>query len=112
MPLAKLGPGGLIETSLFRMRRPRVSRYPSPVTTDGMAMVLAKLDRARFHADEFEAKWNWYYHSGAYRYDMRMDEQSPHALRFLWNLPERTAGQARAVSDLSFIYGDMLSNLR
>jgi hypothetical protein len=30
-----------------------------------MAMVLAKLDRARFHAHEFDAKWNWYYHSGA-----------------------------------------------
>jgi hypothetical protein len=77
-----------------------------------MAMVLAKLDRARFHADEFDAKWDWYYRSGAYRYNMRMDEQSPHVLRFWWDLPDRTAEQARAVSDLSFIYGDMLSNLR
>lgn len=41
-----------------------------------------------------------------------MDEQPPNLLRFWWDLPERTAEQARAVSDLSFIYGDMLSNLR
>jgi len=75
-------------------------------------MVLAKLDRARFHAHEFDAKWDWYYHSGAYRYNMRMDEQPPHVLRFWWDLPDRTAEQARTVSDLSFIYGDMLNNLR
>lgn len=43
---------------------------------------------------------------------MRMDEQSPYILRFWWDLPERTAEQTKAVSDLSFIYGDMLSNLR
>ena len=61
-------------------------------------MVLAKLDRARFHPNEFDAKWDWYYHSGAYRYDMRMDDQSPHVLRFWWDLPDRTAEQARAVS--------------
>src|SRR5258708_20223916 len=76
-----------------------------------MAMVLAKLDRARFHAHEFDAKWDWYYHSGAYRYNMRMDEQPPHVLRFWWDLPDRTAEQARPVSDLSFISGAMLSNL-
>ena len=75
-------------------------------------MVLAKLDRARFHAHAFDAKWDWYYHSGAYRYSMRMDEQAPHVLRFWWDLPERMTEQVRAVSDLSFIYGDMLSNLR
>jgi hypothetical protein len=77
-----------------------------------MAMVVAKLERARFHAHEFSAKWDWFYHSGAYRYNMRMDEEPPHALRFWWDLPARTAEQAKAVSDLSFIYGDMLGNLR
>ena len=52
------------------------------MTISGMDIVKAKLDRAKFHADDFAARWDEFYHRGVYGYTMQMDVDPPNALHF------------------------------
>jgi hypothetical protein len=77
-----------------------------------MAIVRAKLNRAKFHADAFVSGWDQFCHGGTYAFNMKMDVDPPHALHFWWRIRDRTPEEEKRFTDLSLIYGDILSNLR
>lgn len=82
------------------------------MTSEGMSIVRAKLDRAKFHADAFSTAWDRFYHGGAYAFTMKMDVDPPNALHFWWKLRDCRPDEEKAFTDFSIIYGDMLTNLR
>ena len=82
------------------------------VAPQGMAIVRAKLNRAKFHADAFLSGWDQFCHGGTYAFTMKMDVDPPHALHFWWRIRDRTPEEEKKFADLSLIYGDILSNLR
>jgi hypothetical protein len=78
----------------------------------GIDAVRLKVERARFHNDQAQAKWDEFIGSGAYGYVMSMDAEPPHTLRFRWQLRERTAEDERVLVDLALMFSDLMGNLR
>jgi hypothetical protein len=75
-----------------------------------MAMVLAKLDRARFHAGQFMEKWGRF--ADASIYTATRDQEAPWTVHLTWTYqPDNPETQA-ALTELSLIYADLLGNLR
>jgi hypothetical protein len=75
-----------------------------------MAVVLAKLDRARFHADQFTEKWRRF--AATKIYTVNTDQDAPWAVHLTWTYePDRLETQS-ALTELSLIYADLLGNLR
>jgi hypothetical protein len=74
--------------------------------------VRLKLDRARYHNDQAQAIWDRFYNSGVYKFIMRMDEEPPYAIRFRWDLRDRTEDEQRVLTNLGLIFADFLGNLR
>jgi len=75
-----------------------------------MAVVLAKLDRARFHADQFIEKWGRF--AAANIYTVTTDQEVPWTVHLTWTYQPDSPETQRALTELSLIYADLLGNLR
>jgi hypothetical protein len=75
-----------------------------------MAMVLAKLDRARFHADQFTGKWERFAASSIYT--VTTDQEAPWTVHLTWTYQPNSPETQGALTELSLIYADLLGNLR
>jgi hypothetical protein len=75
-----------------------------------MAAVLAKLDRAKFHAGQFTDKWTQFAASSIYT--TTRDQEAPWTIRLTWTYRPSSAETLSALTELSMIYADLLGNLR
>jgi hypothetical protein len=80
------------------------------MTAEGMAVVLAKLDRARFHANQFTEKWGRFAASSIYT--VTTDQKSPWTVRLTWTYQPNSPETQASLTELSLIYADLLGNLR
>jgi hypothetical protein len=76
----------------------------------GMAVVLAKLDRARFHASQFSEKWGQF--AAASIYTVTTDREAPWTFHLTWTYQPDSPENQAALTELSLIYADLLGNLR
>jgi hypothetical protein len=84
--------------------------YAVLVTVEGIGAVLAKLERARFHADQFSEKWAQFAASNVYT--ITTDREVPWTVHLTWTYrPDSPETQATLI-ELSLIYADLLGNLR
>src|SRR5271169_4608675 len=75
-----------------------------------MAVVQAKLDRARHHAAQFTEKWSQFASTNIHTYEI--DQDTPYAVHFRWTYQPYSPETQRALTELSLIYADFLGNLR
>lgn len=73
-------------------------------------MVRAKLDRARFHADQFTEKWERFV--AASIYTVTTDQDAPWTVHLTWTYQPDSPETQTALTELSLIYADFLGNLR
>jgi hypothetical protein len=73
-------------------------------------MVLSKLDRARFHADQFIEKWNQF--AAANIYSVTTDQEAPWTVHLTWTYQPDSPETQSALTELCLIYADFLGNLR
>lgn len=73
-------------------------------------MVLAKMDRARFHADRFTEKWTRFASTSIYT--VTTDEERPWTVHLTWTYQPNSLETQAALSELGLIYADLLGNLR
>jgi hypothetical protein len=75
-----------------------------------MTMVLAKLDRARFHADQFTEKWERFVATSVYT--VTTDQKAPWTVHLAWTYQPDNPETQTTLTELSLIYADLLGNLR
>lgn len=80
------------------------------MTAEGMTLVLAKLDRARFHADQFTKKWEQF--AATSIYTVTKDQEAPWTIRLTWTYQPDSPETQASLTELSLIYADLLGNLR
>jgi hypothetical protein len=73
-------------------------------------MVLAKLDRARIHADQFSEKWGRF--AAANIYTVTTDQEAPWTVHLTWTYQPDSSETQNVLTELSLIYADLLGNLR
>ena len=75
-----------------------------------MTTVLSKLDRAKFHADQFIEKWGRFAASSIYT--VTTDQEAPWTVHLTWIYQPDSPETQSALTELCLIYADFLSNLR
>ncbi|HXY43239.1 MAG TPA: hypothetical protein VEH29_03550 [Acidimicrobiales bacterium] len=74
--------------------------------------VCRKLERAKFHADDFNQVWRDFVHSGVYAYTIENEGAPAFTIHFRWKVRSWTPEATHRFQNLSLIFGDLLSNLR
>ena len=73
-------------------------------------MILAKLDRARVHDDQFNQKWSLFATSSIYT--VTTDQEAPWTVHMTWTYQPDSPETQAALTELSLVYADLLGNLR
>jgi hypothetical protein len=76
----------------------------------GLATVLAKLNRARFHAGQFTEKWGRFATNSIYT--VTTDQEAPWTVHLTWTYQPDSPETQAVLTELGLIYADLLGNLR